>query len=355
LADLRDLQMDEIRSGESAADLALELVGYNKEVLGVGRVSAAMTESLMQQGCTVSMLERFVPPDWRSSTGTDEQPDVSDLDDDVAWLEAKDESFDVVLVADELVRARDPLAVLGRATRKLKPAGVLVAWLPNVAHGDTRIALEQGNFRYGGHGSLDVSQLESFTLVTIRDLFRRSGLVIVDTARVIVPLFGQQFGVIRDEAQPKSLHDLLDEPEIETYEFVVRAVRDNGDRALADLAQRFHELADRVHGESARSALLRIELRQMEYVSWELQRHQEHVQDQQRAIAEQQRYIEALTGHISGLEHNVEVLTRSLEELHQSYVAVQATYKEILGRRTVRGTAPIRRAYDKLTRRPEVR
>jgi hypothetical protein len=347
--------MDESRSGESAADLALELVGYNKEVLGVGRVSAAMAESLTEQGCTVSVVERFVPSDWRSSTGTGEQPDVRDLDDDVAWQEAKDESFDAVLLADELVCARDPLAILGRATGKLKPSGVLVAWLPNVAHGDTRIALEQGTFRYGGHGLLDVSQVESFTLAAIRNLFRLSGLLVVDTARVIVPLFGQQFGVIREEARPKSLHDLLDDPEIETYEFVVRAVRDNGDRALADLAERFHELADRVHGESARSALLRIELRQMEYVSWELQQHQEHVQDQQRAITEQQRYIEALTGHVSGLEHNVEVLTRSLEELHQSYVAVEATYKEILGRRTVQGTAPIRWVYDKFTRRPKVR
>lgn len=337
----------------SAADLALELVGYNKEVLGIGVESACMTERLEQRGCTVVEMEHSLQPAVATRPGTGERVMASDLDDSVAWQQFKDESFDAVLLTDVLAGVDDPLAALSRGARKIKPAGVLVAWLPNVAHGDARRALRHGEFRYGRHGLLDSRHVESFTLDAIRTLFRRAGLLVVDTARVIMPLFGSQFGATRDQERPDVLRDLMNDPEIETYEYVLRAVRDNGDWAVAELTGRLHELSDRVHGEKIRTALLRAELRQMDDLAFELKRHQKHIEEQQSAIAEQQQYIDALTGHISGLEHNVEVLTRSLEELHQNYVATDAMYKEMLGRRTVQGTAPVRWAYDKLTRRPE--
>jgi hypothetical protein len=320
--------MDDSRSGDNATDLALALVGYNKEVLGVGSASTSLIERLERQGCTVSVVDMDVG----------------------VWHGAKDESFDVVLLTDALAGSPDPLRALGIGARKLKPSGVLVAWLPNATHGDTRIAVIEGRFHYGGRGLLDGSQVGQFTLEAIRDLFMRAGLVIVDTARVIAPLIEPQFGVIRDEARPEGLYDLMEDPEIESYEFVLRAVRDNGDRALVDLARRVDELADRARDETARTALLRSEMWQMELLSVDLEQHRKLVGEQQQAIANQQQYIEALSGHVSGLENNLEALTQELGALRQSHVTPDAKFKAILGRRSVHATAPIRWFSDKLTR-----
>lgn len=321
--------MDEGRSGDDAADLALELVGYNKEVLGIGCASASLTERLAGHACTVF------------EAGLD----------DGDWQQAKDESFDVVLLTDALAASADPHGFLSAAARKMKSSGVLVAWLPNVAHGDTRIAIEERRFRYGGRGLLEGPQVGHFTLGAIRDLFGQAGLVIVDTARVIRPLIEPQFGVTRHEARPEGLHDLMDDPEIETYEFVVRAVQDNRDQALAALAGRVHELSDRARDEMTRTALLRAELRQKDLISLDLEQHRKLVGDQQLAIEEQQQYIEALRGHVSGLERNLETLTESLEELRRSSAATDAKYQAMLGRWTVRATAPIRSISERLSRK----
>jgi SAM-dependent methyltransferase len=321
--------MDEGRSGDDAAGLALALVGYNKEVLGVGCASASLSERLAGQACTVF---------WAGL-------------DDGEWQRAKDESFDMVLLTDALAASADPHSVLRAAARKLKPSGMLVAWLPNVEHGDTRIAIEEGRFHYGGPGLLEGPQLGHFTLEAIRDQFGQAGLVIVDTARVIRPLIEPQFGVTRDETRPEGLHDLMDDPEVETYEFVLRAVRDNGDQALADLARRVHELSDRARDESTRAALLRAELLQKDLIARNLELYRKLAADQKLAIEEQRRYIEALRGHISGLERNVEALTVSLEEIRRSSAATDAKYQAMLGQWSVRATAPIRSISRRLSRK----
>lgn len=323
MADGRDFPMDHSRSADNADVLALELVGSNKEVLGVGCPSASLTEGLASQGCTVSVVDS----------------------DDSEWPGVDDESFDVVVLA-EWVSSRDPYPVLCRAARKMKASGVLVARLPNVNHGSTGIAIEKGRFRYGRHGLLEGPHVKHFTPDAIRELFRRSGLVIVDTARVVVPLVEAQFGVTRAEVAPHRLHDLLNDPEGETYEFVLRAVRDNGDRAVAELTKRVDELNERAREETVRTAVLRAELWQMQLLFHDLERHRKLAGEQRQTIEEQQRYIEALEGHASGLERNVEVLTQSLQELQAAMAAIPK-HPTNLARRTAR------RVLDGLTRQPK--
>ena len=67
--------------------------------------------------------------------------------------------------------------------------------LPNVAHGDVRLLLLGGSFRYREVGLLDRTHLRFFTLETIRELLRDAGLLVVDTKGVVVPLFGAELGV----------------------------------------------------------------------------------------------------------------------------------------------------------------
>ena len=171
---------------------------------------------------------------------------VGDIDRGGVWDQIDDESFDVVLCGDILEHLRDPLGALRSAVRKLKPDGYVVTSLPNVAHGDVRMLLLGGAFRYREVGLLDRTHLRFFTLETIRELLRDAGLLVVDTKRVVVPLFGTELEVERDGVPQATIDGILSDPEAETYQFVMKSVRDNGSQAVADLADRVATLTTRV-------------------------------------------------------------------------------------------------------------
>ena len=71
-----------------------------------------------------------------------------------------------MVMGDVLEHLRDPLNSLRHAVRKLKPSGFVVTSLPNIAHGDVRMALMQGKFRYRETGLLDRTHMRFFTLET---------------------------------------------------------------------------------------------------------------------------------------------------------------------------------------------
>ena len=211
--------------------------------------------------------------------------------------------------------------------------------VPNVAHGDLRIALLQGKFRYAESGLLDETHLRFFTLETLRELLGQAGLVIVDTKRVVVQLFHWELGVNRGDVDHQTLDALHADPELECYQYVMRSVRDNGDHAVTDLAARVDELTDRLHDQRMRLALLR-------GGRGDINRGDVNRED----VNEYEQYIEALEGHVSGLKHNIEVLNAAL-------IARNAEYQAVLGMRTVQITAPICWVYNRTRapprRRPE--
>ncbi|HEX3333205.1 MAG TPA: class I SAM-dependent methyltransferase [Acidimicrobiales bacterium] len=313
---------------------ALSMIGYNKSVLEVGCSTGYFTKYLFERGCEVVGIE-LDPVAAELAERWATHVVVGDLDTEGVWLEVKDEAFDVVLLGDVLEHLRDPLTSLRHAARKLKPSGCLIASIPNVAHGDVRIALMQGKFEYRDRGLLDRTHIHFFTLESARELLRQAGLVIVDTKRAIVPLFQSEVGVARSDVNPKMLDEMLRDPEIETYQFVMKSVRDNGSRMLADLSEQVQELSDRMHHETVRTALLRRDLHDSQEMAGQ--------------IRDQQKYVEALEGHASGLERNIEMLNDSLTATNDALVATEARYQAVLGMRTVQMTAPIRWVYNKMT------
>jgi O-antigen biosynthesis protein len=313
---------------ENTHSFKLSMIGYNKSVLEVGCSTGYFTKILAERGCSVVGIEI----DCDAARTAEQWADrvvVGNIDDGDVWDEVKDESFDVVVLGDVLEHLRDPLGSLRQAARKLKPSGFVVTSLPNVAHGDVRIGLMQGQFRYRPTGLLDRTHLRFFTLESIRDLLKEAGLVVVDTRRAIVPLFQTEVGVQREDVSDALLDELLADPEVEVYQYVMQSVFDDGTHLLAGLAERLQELSDHVHGENVRTALLRKELHDHEWLT-------EAFESQQRIIHEQQEYVEALEGHVSGLEHNIEVL-------HQSLAASDARYRSVLATRSYRLTALLRR------------
>jgi 2-polyprenyl-3-methyl-5-hydroxy-6-metoxy-1,4-benzoquinol methylase len=239
---------------------ALHLVGFNKSVLEVGCSTGYFTRALVDRGCRVVGVE--IDPDTAAVAATwADEVVVGDLEHDEVWDRLEGRRFDAVLFGDVLEHLHDPLTTLRRAVRLVAPSGTVVISMPNVAHGDVRMALLQGSFPYRDTGLLDRTHLRFFTKESIRELCVQAGLVIVDTERVIVPLFQTELGVIRDDFSQSTIDQILEDPEAETYQFVVKAVPDNGDRAVATLAERVAELADHAHHEVVRAALLAQELR----------------------------------------------------------------------------------------------
>jgi 2-polyprenyl-3-methyl-5-hydroxy-6-metoxy-1,4-benzoquinol methylase len=336
LAFVYDMTVDP-DAGNNTHAYALAMVGYNKSVLEVGCATGYFTKAMVERGCKVVGIEldpaaAAIAEEWA------ERVVVGDIDRGDVWDQLDDESFDVVLCGDVLEHLRDPLGALRSAVRKLKPEGVVVASLPNVAHGDVRLQLLRGTFRYRDRGLLDRTHIRFFTLDTIRELLRDAGLLVVDTKRVIVPLFGSELDVKRDDVAQSIVDEILADPEAESYQFVMKSVKDNGTQATAALADRIAELTDKVAHEGVRTALLRQELQQTAAENADLR---EHVNNLREQVGQLETHIGALDGHIAGLN-------QTIAHLNGAFAESEARYSALLATKAFRLLAPFRHVYGSL-------
>jgi methionine biosynthesis protein MetW len=102
--------------------------------------------------------------------------------------------FDVVLFADVLEHLSDPEPVLRLARRCLRPDGLLVVSLPNVAHWSVRTSLLCGQFEYESCGIMDVTHLRWFTENSLRRLLRSAGYEVCQckfTAGMTLPVYSR--------------------------------------------------------------------------------------------------------------------------------------------------------------------
>jgi 2-polyprenyl-3-methyl-5-hydroxy-6-metoxy-1,4-benzoquinol methylase len=132
--------------------------------------------------------------------------------------------FDAVLFADVLEHLRDPSTVLRRVRGLLADGGVVLASIPNVAHGSVRLALLGGEFRYRDSGLLDRTHLRFFTRETVQDLFEGSGYLITHWLRRRLPIDQSEVAPPARATPPGVREWLATDPEATTYQFVVRAV-----------------------------------------------------------------------------------------------------------------------------------
>jgi 2-polyprenyl-3-methyl-5-hydroxy-6-metoxy-1,4-benzoquinol methylase len=235
------------------------MVGFNKRVLEAGCASGHVSEKLSAQGCTVVGIEidgSVVEPakQWL------ERVIVANFDDVSLWQELEGDLFDAILFGDVLEHLKDPLATLRESLRFLKPSGIVVISVPNIAHADVKIALINGQFPYSDDGLLDRTHITFFTKESLLKVVKDAGLVEVEIFRVTLPVFHTEIGVEKGDIDDQVLTALLEERESETYQFVVKAVRDNGDRSLETLASDLVELTDKLYDQTRRNQMLEAKL-----------------------------------------------------------------------------------------------
>lgn len=81
-----------------------------------------------------------------------------------------EETFDVILAADVLEHLPRPELLLPQIGRWLKPDGLFIASLPNVANITVRLQVAAGHFPYADRGILDRTHLRFFTRRSARQL-----------------------------------------------------------------------------------------------------------------------------------------------------------------------------------------
>ncbi len=88
-------------------------------------------------------------------------------------------TFDVVIYADVLEHLPDPLGELVKVAPFVRPGGVVIVSVPNIAHWSVRFDLLRGRFRYAPYGIMDATHLRWFTEETIRSVVTQAGLDVV--------------------------------------------------------------------------------------------------------------------------------------------------------------------------------
>jgi 2-polyprenyl-3-methyl-5-hydroxy-6-metoxy-1,4-benzoquinol methylase len=229
----------------------LRMVGFNKRVLEAGCASGHVSEALSAQGCSVVGIEidaDVVKPaeQWV------ERVIIGNFDDGLLWKELEGEIFDAVLFGDVLEHLRDPLATLLESMKHLEPLGSVVISVPNIAHADVKVALLKGLFPYADDGLLDRTHIHFFTKESLLELVKAAGLVPIEFRRVTVPAFATELGVERSDVSKEVLDAILADRESLTYQFVLKAVRNDGSPTLENLSLDLIALTDRMVDEQRR-------------------------------------------------------------------------------------------------------
>jgi 2-polyprenyl-3-methyl-5-hydroxy-6-metoxy-1,4-benzoquinol methylase len=323
----------------SAHTYALELLGQSKRVLELGPAAGHVTRALVERSCDVVAIE--VDPEAAAGLDGIAECLVGDLNDpSMIGKAAESGLFDAVLAGDVLEHLVDPVATLRACREVLVPGGYVVVSLPNIAHVDVALSLVAGRFPYRDEGLLDRTHLRFFTRDTIGELFDQSGLTLIDIRRVVVPAFGTELGVDRSDFAVEVVDAALAQPDAETYQFVVRAVRHDGDAEVARLAARCIKAEEAV--------------RQAEEAAGQAERSL-------AAAAEAQRQ-EAERGHQEADRWQAEAdhLAAEAQRWHdeadrwQAEAEAQRQHVEaIFATRTMRTIQPFRNLYARLRRQPD--
>ncbi len=207
-----------------------------RDILELGCSAGMMTQLMSERGHSVTAVEidpvaaaLAAPFSHRLLIG-----DLESVDSAGAHLldDLDDGSFDIVIAADVLEHLRDPTACLRRSAELLRPDGMALLSIPNVAHADIRLALLEGHFDYRDNGLLDRTHTHLFTLESAAEMIRAAGLVPVAWDRTVRPM-GDSEIPIDENLLELGRRILAADPEATTYQWIVTCRRADSSDVVA--------------------------------------------------------------------------------------------------------------------------
>lgn len=121
-----------------------------------------------------------------------------------------EQPVDVLLFSDILEHTPDPEFVLKKFLKYLKPGGLIIISIPNVACYNMRLRLLGGFFNYEDYGVLDRTHLRFFTKKSLLKFLHHCGLTVVNmkvSPYFVRPLFKLLRGLKLKFSQGDSLSD----------------------------------------------------------------------------------------------------------------------------------------------------
>ena len=224
-----DYEYDPSQSNESHV-LTASRVPPNTKVLDLGCAVAALAPYLRSKGCFVMGVDNDASALQTAAQRCDR---VAQLDlNDLTSLESLDRDFDVILCNDVLEHLLDPRAVLERVRSHIRDEGFLLASIPNITHGSVRLNLWSGHWRYRDKGILDRTHIKFFDRAGVSHLFTSAGWFIGEWDKTTAP-YEVDLEVPVDSIPSEMIDRLNEDPEAQTYQFIVKAYRRES-LALAD-------------------------------------------------------------------------------------------------------------------------
>lgn len=150
----------------------------NSTVLDIGCSSGNLGEGLIKEKkCTVDGIE-LSQDDAEKARKKLRNVYVMNIESDS--IDDIGARYDFIVMADVIEHLVDPVHALERIKGLLKPGGVLVFSIPNMAHLSVRLALLEGDFDYTQTGLLDETHLHYYTKRNIEKVFREASYKITD-------------------------------------------------------------------------------------------------------------------------------------------------------------------------------
>lgn len=154
----------------------------SSRVLDIGSGSGAIGKALRAKGIhDIYAVE--IDEEARKNTASIYQMIGTSLDD------FQGQTFDLILMLDVLEHLSDPDTVYKQAAGLLKPGGLMLVSVPNVAHWSSRFLLFFGIFHYTDRGILDRTHMRFFTRRSFREFLNNApGLVVDQLDASIAPM-----------------------------------------------------------------------------------------------------------------------------------------------------------------------
>lgn len=212
----------DLRNANDSHTIAIASVPARSRVLDIGLADGSVARVLGELGCKIWGVEidEQAAAEARRYCEHVVVGDVEQLDLPAA-LGA--DPFDVILLLDVLEHLRDPGRVLAALRGLLAPEGYVVASIPNVTHAAVRVQLLEGRFVYTDLGLLDRTHVRFFDAESVEELFSTAGYEVFESARVTRPIDATEIPVDRSRV-PADVEEMIkDDPEAETYQFILLA------------------------------------------------------------------------------------------------------------------------------------
>ena len=154
------------------------MAGTGKNVLELGCATGYVSALMFKNGCRITGIE-LDPEAAAAAQPFCRQVITGDVNDpDVITAAGKD--FDVVVAGDVLEHLPDPFSVLVSLHQVIKPEGIVLVSLPNVAYWRMRMDLLLGRFDYQDTGLLDRTHLRFFTVNSFIQMAQETGFIVQD-------------------------------------------------------------------------------------------------------------------------------------------------------------------------------